>query len=380
MMSSLETLFAKHRFDRDDLDNILFYLENDAGGFNDIFCLPGRPIIYTQDGFNKLLGERPLQKFEVSAFLTKITNDEQAASEMIASKTELSPSYNIGKRGQKQYRYRVSCVPHRDVNSDTSAQLVLRSIQPDPMPLSKQRVEPELQRALESVEKGSIVIAGPTGSGKSTLTSGVIMHRVSDPDRNERGLTYEAPIEYVFDKVCKGANFVVQHEISPLTGHLKTFSEGIRSALRQAPTFIFVGESRDQETFDNFMKASNTGHLAITTMHVNTVADIPNRVISEFPNNSRKARLMEFCQSSRVWVIQLLFPKVGGGRVPLREFLILTDELQERISACEPENVADTVKKLVAEYGQSMESSARKALDAGEITELQYKLVSNGAY
>ncbi len=370
----------KASFLPEEIDIILKYLEEDVGGFNDLFLLAGRPPIYKKDSKHHLLGNRAMQVHEIQSFVNHITADTQASSQLMSTSEELKPSYSIGRRNEKQYRYRVSVVPARDAFGSSSPQLVLRSIQADPMPLEVQNVEEELERALKTVEVGSVVVAGPTGSGKSSLMSGVIAHRVSDENNHENVLTYEAPIEYVYDRVCKGANIVVQHEIEPVSGHLKTFAAGIRSALRQAPTTILVGESRDEETFDNFMKAANTGHLALTTMHVNSVADIPNRVISEFPSGVRKARLLEFCASSKVWCVQLLVPKVGGGRVPIREFLILTPEHIEKLSNTEPENVRDVVFNMVRKDGQTLEQSAKRYLEDGKITEKRYKLISAGAF
>lgn len=369
----------KASYQPEDIVSILQYLEEDVGGFNDLFLIAGRPPIYKKDSKNQLLGKRNLQVHEVKGFVNFITEDTQAASQLMSSSEELKPSFTIGKRNAKQYRYRVSVVPARDSLSSSSPQIVMRSIQGDPMPLEVQNVEPELEQALKTVNVGSVVVAGPTGSGKSSLMSGVIAHRVSDENSHENILTYEAPIEYVYDRVCEGANIVVQHEIAPVGGHLKTFAAGIRSALRQAPTTILVGESRDEETFDNFMKAANTGHLALTTMHVNTVADIPNRVISEFPGAVRKARLLEFCASSKIWCVQLLIPKVGGGRVPIREFLILKPEHIEKLSATEPENVRDVVFDMVRKDGQTLEQCAAKYFESGDISEKHYKLISAGA-
>lgn len=369
----------KQSYTPEDLDEMLRYLEEDAGGFNDLFLIAGRPPIYKKDSKHIKLSERPLRVHECKGFVNHITDDLQAASELMSTSSEIASSYAIGRRADKQYRYRVSVVPARDSFGSSSPQLVLRSIQGTPMPLGVQNVEPELEQALKTVNVGAVVVAGPTGSGKSSLMSGVIAHRVENEENHEHVLTYEAPIEYVYEGVCKGANLVVQHEIAPIGGHLKSFAAGIKSALRQSPTTILVGESRDEETFDNFMKAANTGHLALTTMHVNTVADIPNRVINEFPAEVRKGRLLEFCAASKVWCVQLLIPKVGGGRVPIREFLTLKPNHIEQLSEIEPEDVRDVVRQLVEKDGQTLEQCAKRHLNDGRITERQYKLIASGA-
>lgn len=360
----------------EDLDYILKHLEIE--GFNDVYFSAGRPIIYKHSNKNKCLGTRNLQRFEVESFINYITKDSQAASAMQAGQLELHPSHEISDDESDLYRYRVSAVTARDGFGYSSPFVTMRSISGEPVPLEKQRVEDVLLEPLRTIRKGLIVIAGATGSGKSTLMSGLIEHRVTNPDSHEVVLTYESPIEYVYEQIIKYPNIVSQHEIAPIGGHLKTFADGLRASLREGPTTILIGESRDRETFEGMMKASNTGHLCLTTMHVNRVPDIPNRVVNEFPPEVRKARLLELIGASKIWLVQALINKVGGGRVPIRSFLVITPEVAEILSETDPDKIRPVVKELVSKFGQTMEECASRYYEAGEIYKSDYELILQG--
>lgn len=369
----------KVSYDASSLDEILAYVEED-GGFNDIYFTAGRPIIFKRSGVNQRLGNRPLQKGEVNAFIRKITEDDQAHSVVMTSRESMDPSYSLTLKDEfgdtsKRFRYRVSIVRARDGFGFPSPMIVMRSITSDPVPLEKQMLEQEILTAIQRVRMGLIVIAGPTGSGKSTLLSGAILDALTNKNSSEVILTYEAPIEYVYEKVDLGNNIISQQEVNPNSGDCKSFSEGIRNALRRGPTRILVGESRDRETFEGVTKASNTGHIVYTTMHVNCVADIPNRVISEFPD-SREARLFEFTLASRMWMVQILVPRKGGGRVPIREYLVLTQEIIDTLGVTAASDVRAVTQKLVEQHGQTMQASAKLRFEEGLISEDTYHSIT----
>lgn len=358
----------KVQYTGDDLDGILGYLTLE--GFNDVYITTGRPIIYKMDGIHHKLGERSLQDQEVRSFVTKVTGDPQAASELMSTTREIDRAYSVTVRRDgvlEKARFRVAIVKARDGRGFSGPSITMRSISSDPVPLEKQMVEPELLEAFKSVQVGMVVIAGATGSGKSTLIAGFNKHRIEKEGANEVLLEASAPIEYVYDNCDFGNCVISQQEVAIFGGDTTSFAEFVRAALRRAPTIIVVGESRDRETFDAGMKAANTGHLTVTTMHVNSVADIPSRVISEFPE-SREARLFDFCMASRIWIVQRLVARKGGGRVPIREYLILTQEIINELSITPAHEIRGYTRKMIEEHGQTMEASAQQRYDEGLIT------------
>src|SRR5262249_54022314 len=141
-------------------------------------------------------------------------------------------------------------------------------------------------------------------------------------------LTYEAPIEFTYDTIISRRSLVAQTEIPR---HLPTFAAGVRNALRRKPEIILVGESRDRETISASIEAAQTGHLVFSTVHTTGVASTIRRMVSTFEPGERNERAFSLMETIRLIVTQTLVPKIGGGRVALREYMAFTEELRETL-------------------------------------------------
>ena len=137
-------------------------------------------------------------------------------------------------------------------------------------------VEPEIV-AHYRPRDGFVVIAGATGNGKTTLQAAMTRDTIEDPDSHAAILTYEAPIEFVFDEITGPTTTIEQTEIPR---HLPSFAAGIRNAMRREPTTIIVGECRDGETMTAATNAALTGHAVYTTVHAASVAETMQRIVS----------------------------------------------------------------------------------------------------
>jgi len=178
-------------------------------------------------------------------------------------------------------------------------------------------------KEISDVPRGIVLVTGPTGSGKSTTLAGMVDYK----NDTEYGhiLTIEDPIEFVHEsKKC----LVNQREV-----HRDTlgFSEALRSALREDPDIILVGEMRDLETIRLALTAAETGHLVFGTLHTTSAAKTVDRIIDVFPAAEKDMVRSMLSESLRAVIAQTLLKKIGGGRVAAHEILIATPAIRNLI-------------------------------------------------
>ncbi len=182
---------------------------------------------------------------------------------------------------------------------------------------------PPVFAEMASYPKGLVLVTGPTGSGKSTTLAAVIDYINSS--RYEHILTVEDPIEFVHNsKKC----LVNQREVHRDT---HSFNAALRSALREDPDIILVGELRDLETIRLAMTAAETGHLVFGTLHTNSATKTINRIIDVFPGEEKSMIRSMLSESLMAVVAQSLLKKVGGGRVAALEIMICNSAIRNLI-------------------------------------------------
>ena len=188
-------------------------------------------------------------------------------------------------------------------------------------------------------------------------------------------LTYEAPIEFVYDEIETISSVVSQSEIPR---HLPTFAEGVRNALRRKPRLIMVGECRDAATISAALEAALTGHPVYTTLHTSGVAETMRRLVTSFSGEERLGRTIDILETIRLCIWQKLVPTVDGKRVALREYLVFDEEARDILLEGNPNDVTTTTRKLVRQRGQLMTLDAKDKFDQGIISERVYKLIIAG--
>ncbi len=198
----------------------------------------------------------------------------------------------------------------------------------------------------------------------------IIRDLAEKEDSHRKILTYEAPIEFVYDSIAMPTAIISQSEIPR---HLPSFAAGVRNALRRKPRLILVGESRDHETIGASIEAALTGHPVYTTLHSNGVAETLRRLVNSFPAEEAKARMIDIIETLRVVIWQQLVPSVDGKRIALREFLIFDQKLRDNLLDTKLQNISATTRRLLRDYGQSMAFDAKRKFDAGLISARVFK-------
>ena len=182
-------------------------------------------------------------------------------------------------------------------------------------------------------KNGIVVVAGGTGSGKSTTLAAVMRSFLENEESPVKIVDIQAPIEYTYRDITnalKGSSSLIgQSEIGK---HIDNFALGVHSALRRKPDIICVGEARDYETIAASLEASLTGHLVYTTTHANDVSDTIRRLLTTFPALEREARAFDLISALRFLMVQYLLPRIDRpGRVPVREYIRFTPRLKEKL-------------------------------------------------
>lgn len=217
--------------------------------------------------------------------------------------------------------------------------MVLRLI-PSKIPTTAELGLPDILDELIMHKRGLILMVGATGSGKSTTLAAMLNHR----NENMAGhiLTIEDPVEFSHPNK---KSIVNQREVTVDT---KTYRNALRASLREAPDVILIGEIRDRETMEAALELSNTGHLAVSTLHANNANQAMERVINLFPQDMHRQLFMDLSLNIRAVISQRLVLGVDGKRCAAIEILINTPHIAELILKGD----LDEIKVAMAESGQ----------------------------
>lgn len=339
---------------------------------SDITFQTGEPIIAEVFGRLVKITRRRLSNTEVSDVLNAIYGPN--ATTIIMSGKDIDTHYEIRPNRSDRYRFRINGTGCQ-VEGHDGIQITARTIPTDPPKLDSMKLPDAILNAL-TPEQGVVYVTGATGSGKSTLLAAIIRSITEDAESHRKILTYEAPIEFVFDSVEKASSIVSQSEIPR---HLPSFAAGVRNALRRKPRLILVGEARDPETIGAVMEAAMTGHPVYTTLHSNGVAETIRRLVITFPAEERQGRTIDIIETVRLVVSQRLVPTVDGKRVALREYLVFDEKIRDILLETDILNITNVVRNLVRESGKTMASDAEDKFKEGLITERQFNLIAEQA-
>jgi defect-in-organelle-trafficking protein DotB len=366
---STEFLFPQEpiRLTMDSLNEILMYTAK--LGASDITFQTNEPIYAEIFGKLKRITRRKLANTEVGEIINSMYGPNGTAQ--IMSGKDVDTHYEIRPNRSDRYRFRINGTGCQ-VEGHDGMQITCRTIPSDPPTLASMNLPKAILDAL-SPEQGVVYVTGATGSGKSTLLAAIIRSIAEDPESHRKVLTYESPIEFVYDSVQKTSAIVSQSEIPR---HLPSFAAGVRNALRRKPRLILVGEARDMETIGAVMEAAMTGHPVYTTLHSNGVAETMRRLVTTFPSEERQGRTIDIIETIRLVISQRLVPTVDGKRVALREYLVFDEKVRDTLLDTDMMNITQTVRKMVREKGMTLAADAKQKLDAGLITDRQYRVLA----
>lgn len=315
---------------------------------------------------------RKLSNTEVAEILNTIYGPN--GTTQILSGKDVDTHYEFRPTRTERYRYRVNGTGCQ-IEGHDGIQLTLRTIPTTPPTLASMNLPPEIIEAAQPYQ-GVVYVTGATGSGKSTLLAAIIRDLAEQPESHRKILTYEAPIEFVYDEIEMTSAIVSQTEIPR---HLPSFEAGVRNALRRKPRAILVGEARDKETIAAVLEAAVTGHPVYTTLHTNGVAETIRRLVTTFPADERNGRTIDILETIRLAIWQKLVPTVDGKRVALREYLIFDEEVRDILLQHDPETVTAQTRLVLKERGRTMIADATEKYKAGIISEREYKVLVAGS-
>jgi len=305
---------------------------------------------------------RKISQSEMQEIIVGMYESESAKAKLNGIE-DLDFAYEIKPERGIRIRFRVNATAI-SVEGNTGIQITARSIPSKPVEIKNMNLEKEIFENLYH-KQGMIVVTGGTGSGKSTLLSSIIRYIAEDPNSHKKILTYESPIEFVYDEIEKPSTSISQSEIGK---HLRDFASGTRNALRRKPDIILIGEARDAETIGEAVTASMTGHLLYTTVHSNGFADTIRRMVNVFPEGERNSKAVDIISSLKMVVSQRLVPSLDGKRVALREFVVFNDHIIDLLLE-DLDNLTYACRKVLKLYGRSFLLDATEKHNEGKISE-----------
>ncbi|MBF0613856.1 MAG: type IV pilus twitching motility protein PilT [Magnetococcales bacterium] len=315
---------------------------------SDLHISAGMPPLIRVDGEIRRIDVPPLAPEEAKGMIYDIMNDKQR--KQYEEDLECDFSFAVPNLA----RFRVNAF-----NQHRGPGAVFRTIPSEILSL-EQLGAPEIFKEFAATPRGLVLVTGPTGSGKSTTLAAMIDYK----NKNEYGhiLTMEDPIEFVHEsKKC----LINQREVHRDT---RSFASALRSALREDPDVILVGEMRDLETIRLALTAAETGHLVFGTLHTTSAAKTIDRIVDVFPGGEKEMIRTMLSESIRAIISQNLLKKKGGGRVAAHEILIGTPAIRNLIRENKVAQMYSAIQTGRGTGMQTLEQCLQELLNKGLIT------------
>ncbi len=244
------------------------------------------------------------------------------------------------------------------------AAAVLRTIPSEVLTLDQLGC-PEIFRSIADAPRGLVLVTGPTGSGKSTTLAAMVDY--INEKKHHHILTIEDPIEFVHKNKLSLVN---QREVHRDT---HSFAAALRSALREDPDVILVGEMRDLETIRLAMTAAETGHLVFGTLHTTSAPKTIDRIVDVFPGDEKPMVRSMLSESLRAVISQVLLKKVGGGRVAAHEIMIATSAIKNLIREDKVAQMYSSIQTGAAHGMQTLDQCLVNLVSDGLISRMDAK-------
>lgn len=291
-------------------------------GASDVHLNANNPPTFRIDGQIKRAKSENLNSETLESFARKILGDKEFGRLMSGEDVDASYSNTSG-------RYRINA--YRQMGKIALAIRLLNS----EVPTLEELEFPSIISSFCELPRGIVLVTGPTGSGKTTTLAAMINH--INKHKSKHILTLEDPIEYAHEQK---RSIVTQREIHK---DAISFQVALRSALREDPDVILVGEMRDPETIQLALTAAETGHLVLSTLHTVGAPDTINRIIDAFPADQQDQVRAQLSTSLKGVISQVLVPKIGGGRIAVHEILVNTDAIANNIRKNTIHNIRSTM-------------------------------------
>ncbi len=327
---------------------LTFSVKNKA---SDLHLSAGLPPMIRVDGDIRRINIPALEHKEVHALIYDIMNDKQRRD----YEEFLETDFSFALPGVARFRVNA-------FNQDRGAGAVFRTI-PSKVLSLEDLDAPKFFQEICTKPRGLILVTGPTGSGKSTTLAAMINHINSN--EYSHILTVEDPIEFVHESQ---KSLINQREV-----HRDTlgFNEALRSALREDPDIILVGEMRDLETIRLALTAAETGHLVFGTLHTTSAAKTIDRIIDVFPAAEKDMIRSMLSESLQAVISQTLLKRVGGGRIAAHEIMVGTAAIRNLIREAKVAQMYSAIQTGRKDGMQTLDQNMKELVDKGLITAKQ---------
>lgn len=316
---------------------------------SDLHIKVGSPPVVRVNGSLVSLSEITLTPADTEFCTHQILDDYRF--NILEDEGELDFAYSLPNVG----RFRVNVYRQRNTYS-----IALRVVNFH-IPTLKDLHIPDVVGTLTDLNSGLVLVTGPTGSGKSTTLASMI--QMINEKRSAHIITLEDPIEYLYKNK---KSIIGQREIGVDT---KSFSKGLRSALRQDPDIILVGEMRDLETVEIALLAAETGHLVLSTLHTLGAAKTIDRIVDQFPSNTKEQIKTQLSSVLQAIVSQQLLPsKSGLGIIPACEVMIANNGIRNLIRDSKSHQIQNAITMGMSQGMITMDNALKKLYHKGQIT------------
>ncbi|HRH71600.1 PilT/PilU family type 4a pilus ATPase [Zoogloea sp.] len=302
---------------------------------SDIFITVGTPIHIKIDGNTLPINQQAMDPTMIQRMAYEMMNPEQ--TERFERFKEMNLSF--GRRDMGNFRVNIFW-------QRNSIAIVVRYILGE-IPRLDTLGLPSVLSEVIMEKRGLVLVVGATGSGKSTTIASMLDHR--NENRSGHILTIEDPIEYLFKHKMSIVN---QREIGADT---LDWQNALRSAMRQAPDCILIGEIRDRETMSAALAYAQTGHLCLATLHANNAYHALNRIFSFFPLDGRALLSLDLAATLKCIASQRLIKRPDGGRIPAVEILLNTRQVAELIERSEISAIREAMEQSLAQGSRTFE-------------------------
>lgn len=324
---------------------LTFSVKNKA---SDLHLSAGLPPMIRVDGDIRRINIPDLDHKEVHALIYDIMNDKQRKD----YEEFLETDFSFDLPGVARFRVNA-------FNQERGAAAVFRTIPSEVLSLETLKA-PKFFEELCKKPRGLVLVTGPTGSGKSTTLAAMIDH--INTNDYAHVLTVEDPIEFVHEsKKC----LINQREVHRDT---QSFNNALRSALREDPDIILVGEMRDLETIRLALSAAETGHLVFGTLHTTSAAKTIDRIIDVFPAAEKDMIRSMLSESLQAVISQTLLKKVGGGRIAAHEIMVGTPAIRNLIREAKVAQMYSAIQTGRKDGMQTLDQNLKEQVDRGLIT------------
>lgn len=328
-----------------DITELLaFSVKNNA---SDLHLSAGMPPLIRVDGDIRRLDVPALEHKEVHALVYDIMNDIQRKNYEEFFETDFS----FEVPGLARFRVNV-------FNQNRGAGAAFRTIPAKVLSLEELNCPPIFKDIAEN-PRGIILVTGPTGSGKSTTLAAMIDY--VNTNRPDHIITIEDPIEFVHQSK---KSLINQREVFRDT---KGFAEALRSALREDPDVILVGEMRDLETIRLALTAAETGHLVFGTLHTTSAAKTIDRVVDVFPGDEKDMVRAMLSESLRAVISQALLKKTNGGRIAVHEIMLCTPAIRNLIRESKVAQMYSAIQTGRAAGMQTLDQALQELVQKGTV-------------